>query len=199
MGGGGATGGLFGAWNSYMKYKNLKNQEYSEREGLRNNLNQANNNVQITGEQAPLVPLQSAESFAARGVGQSSFGNGTGDQWAQTAPQTPPNPGAQYANPSTGLQTGPGQAGPPGTVGSYRLPTDVSQPAQSGGGQAVGTGLQRARDLASSMVSNAGSQQKAADVALTNYNHTIKNNRHMFYTEMAQDWLNAILGASGMA
>jgi hypothetical protein len=49
------------------------------------------------------------------------------------------------------------------------------------------------------MVSNAGSQQKAADVALTNYNHTIKNNRHMFYTEMAQDWLNAILGASGMA
>lgn len=181
--GGGGGGGLFGVYNQIMGYKNLKNQEYSQREGLRNQLNQANNNLMITQEQAPLVPQQAEESFAARGVGQSTFGNGMGDQWAATPPPT-----TSYVDPHTGAPA------PAGGAGQYVKPVGVTPPATSGQGQPVGTGLQRARDLSAAMVSNAQSGQKAAQVALDNYNRTIKNNRHMFYAQQAENWIGMIAG-----
>lgn len=184
--GGGGGGGVFGYYKKYLGYKNLKAQEHSERTGLENNLNQANNNLQITQQQAPLVPQQAAEGFAARGVGQSTFGAGMGDQWNQnpgSAPNLLPN-GAPAP-----------QAPPPGGADQYRaIHPDPSWAPTSGQGQPVGTGLQRARDLSSAMVSNATSGQKAAQDALDQYKKTIKNNRHMFYNDVAQAWIGMVMG-----
>lgn len=198
---GGLTGGLFGIYNKSLKYKNLKNQELSERSGLENNLNQANNNLAITGEQAPLVPQQAAEGFAARGVAQSTFGNGLGDQWGAGM-----NPPPQYQN-SAGQAVAPNgmpvDGGPSQAQGAslYRLPDikNVTPTPTSGQGQGIGTGLQRARDLAGAMVSNAESGQKSASDALKYYNKTIKNNRRLFYSDMAEQYVNMIFGLIGGA
>ncbi len=186
---GGITGGLFGMYNNYLKYKNLKNQEYAERAGLENHLNQANNNLAITKEQAPLVPQQSAEGFAARGVGQSTFGAGMGSQWGQNPSQ--PTYTTEYFRGDT-------QVNPHGgTLGTDERLVRKPEARQvmtggSGEGYGVGTGLGRARDLSQAMVSNATSEQKAAKTALSLYKKTIVNNRHLFYSGIAQDWTNAM-------
>lgn len=197
-GGGGPLGGLFSAYNQYLNYKNLKNQESAQTGNLSNQLNQANNNLAVTQEQAPLVPQQAADSFAARGVGQSTFGNGMGNQWGAN-PSAPTNT-IQYTNPDSGAATNPqGQPITPqgqviaGSAGTLRAPTAQSVMTNgSGEGQGVGTGLQRARDLSSAMVSNATSSQAAASNALDQYRQTVANNRHQYYMQQMQNWVNMI-------
>ncbi len=195
-GGGGGGGGVFGYYKSYLNYKKTKAQEHAQRTGLESNLNQANNNLQITSEQAPLVPRQAAEDYAARGVGQSTFGAGMGDQWAAK-----PEPAQQFQNAAgqpTDANAHPLDGTPGQGVGTYRNPTNVTPQPDSGTAngqlQPVGTGLQRARDLSNSMVSNATSSQKAADDALTQYKKTIKLNRKSFYTDVAEAWVGLIAG-----
>lgn len=196
FGGGGGGGGVFGYYQKYLDYKKLKAQEHAHRTGLESGLNEANNNLKITSEQAPLVPRQAAEDYAARGVGQSTFGAGMGDQWAakpepnpqyQTAGGTPVNANATMPN---------GQQAP--GVGGYRNPINVTPPPDSGqaGGvtQPVGTGLQRARDLSNAMVSNATGSQKAAQDSLDQYKKEIKINRKKFYTDAAEAWTGLIMG-----
>ena len=191
-GGGGGSGGLFGYYKKYLDYKSTKAQEHAHRTGLESGLNEANNNLQITSEQAPLVPKQAAEDYAARGVGQSTFGNGMGDQWAQE----PPN---QQGN----VFVGNGQPAPQtpvqGGTDPYRrvVPDPSYQPTSGTAGgvaQPVGTGLQRARDLSNAMVSNATGSQKAAQDALDQYKKEIKLNRRKFYTDAAEAWVGLIMG-----
>jgi hypothetical protein len=181
-GGMGGSGGLFGIYNQVLGYKKNKAQESIQSGNYQNALNQANNNLAITKEQAPLIPQEAADSFAARGVGQSTFGNGLGNQWAQPpATQT-------MVDPHTGAPA------PAGGAGQYIKPVSTNIPSTSGEGQPVGTGLQRARDLSTSMVSNATSQQAAAQNAYDQYQKVIKDTRHQFYTNMAADAVSAIMG-----
>jgi len=195
MGGG---GGLFGYYNDYLNYKNTKAREHATRTGLESGLNQANNNLQITSEQAPLVPQQAAEDYAARGVAQSTFGAGMGDQWGQNQPGSPGNPTPAYQNASTG-QPSNSTGGAIGTNNqTIRPPVNVTPAPTSGTAngqtQALGTGIQRARDLSSAMVSNATSSQKAAQDALDQYKEEIVNNRRLYYSKVAQDWVGLIAG-----
>jgi|SRR5579872_177852 len=196
---GGSGGGLFGYYNDYLNYKNTKAREHANRIGLESGLNQANNNLQITQEQAPLVPQQSMEDYAARGVAQSTFGAGMGNQWGQNTPGSPGNPTQQYANASTGAPSNP-QGGAPGTSNAtFRPAVNVTPPPSSGADNAgntqpIGTGLQRARDLSGAMISNATSSQKAAQDALDQYNKEIVNNRRLYYSKVAQDYIGFIAG-----
>lgn len=214
--GGGGSGGLFSAYTNYMNYKNTKAQEAAQRANLGSQLTQANNNLAVTQQQAPLVPQQAADSFAARGVGQSTFGNGMGNQWSQGAKGSPQEQQFQFANPQGqpgGTLNGPtvdshAVPNPPPLAGPVSGPApnsayqhnnaNVTQGPTSGEGQPIGTGLQRANTLASSMLSNANAQQTAAQTALHEYNKQIKNNRDLYYLSEGQDILSTLMMFGGM-
>ena len=196
MGGGGGSGGLFGYYKKYLDYKSTKAQEHAHRVGLESGLNEANNNVKITSEQAPLVPRQAAEDYAARGVGQSTFGAGMGDQWAAKPEPSPQYQTAGGLSVNADSQLPNGQPAP--GVAGYRNPINVTPAPDSGMAngevQPVGTGLQRARDLSNAMVSNAQGSQVAAKDALDQYKKEIKLNRRKFYTDAAEAWVGLIMG-----
>lgn len=192
--------GIFDLYNQVQGYDANKAQQAITAGNYQNQLNQANNNLAITKEQAPLVPQQTAESFAARGVGQSSFGNGMGNNWAagpgNQGPAAPTN--QSYFTPSTGRFAG----HPMNSIflGGWQdsnpnapAPTMSSSMVNgSGQGQGAGSGLQRARDLSASMVSNATSGQQAAANAVAGYQGVINHTRNQFYGQIAEDVLGTV-------
>ena len=204
--------GIFDLYNQVQGFDASKAGQAIQTSNYANQLNQANNNLAITKEQAPLVPQQAAESFAARGVGQSTFGNGLGNSAGQ-APQQPTNQNF-YTDPSTGARglnsafvapTTPKGLGP-GAPGGYSqgLAGLTSGPVRSfmtngsGQGYGAGSGLQRARDLSASMVSNATSGQTAAQNAVADYQGVVNHTRNQFYGQIAEDVLGTLALVAGV-
>jgi hypothetical protein len=69
----------------------------------------------------------------------------------------------------------------------------------SGEGQGVGTGLQRARDLSSAMVSNATSQQQDAANAFNEFQKIKKYTKQQYYYQLAQQiWGGIATGGAGL-